>query len=204
MGLKASGGSYPTGLRRREKIIDTATRLFGAGGYHATPMSAVAEAVGISEGGLAHHFPSKKVLLQAVAERRLIETASWWEAQPGSESGLAVLDQMVEATRRFTDQPGLIELFVLSISEAADASSPAHARLAGQYNGVVESLVARWQAAVDKGEIRPDVDLELVARECIAVSDGLQIQWVLSNGTVDIVAGVAEFSESLKARLRVP
>ena len=202
MGLKASGGSYPTGVRRREKIIDAATELFGADGYYATPMSAIAEAVGISESGLAHHFPSKNVLLQAVAERRLMETASWWETLPGSDSGLDALDEMVQATRRFIGQPGLIELFVLSISEAADPRSPAHARLAAQYDGVVASLVARWQKAADVGEIRRDVDLELVARECIAVSDGLQIQWVLSNGKVDIVAGVAEFSESLKERLR--
>ncbi|MGY4858247.1 TetR/AcrR family transcriptional regulator [Cryobacterium sp. AP23] len=201
MGLKATG-SYPTGVRRRERIVDEATRLFGAHGYYATPMSAVAEAVGISESGLAHHFRSKNQLLQAVAERRLSETSAWWEALPASDSGIAVLDEMVAATRRFTEQPGLIELFVLSMSEAADRSSPAHASLSRRYDGIVAQVAARFRQAVELGEIRGDLDPELLARECIAVSDGLQVQWMLSDGRIDIVAGVALYSEQLRERLR--
>ncbi|MGO4145716.1 TetR/AcrR family transcriptional regulator [Paenarthrobacter sp. YAF11_1] len=200
MGLRATG-SYPTGMRRREKIIDVAVDMFGADGYYATPMSAIAEAVGISESGLAHHFRSKNVLLQAVAERRLQETAAWWETLPGSDSAIGMFDEMVEATRRFLAQPGLIELFVLSISEAADASSPAHARLSERYEAVVAQFAARLQKAADRGEIRTDVDMELIARESIAVSDGLQVQWVLSSGKVDIVAGIAEYARNLKERL---
>lgn len=50
--------------------------------------------------------------------------------------------------------------------------------------------------------IRSDVDLTAVARECIAVSDGLQLQWVLTNGAVDIVAGVTAHVERLKDSIR--
>lgn len=194
--------SYPTGVRRREKIVDEATRLFGAQGYHATAMAAVAEAVGISESGLAHHFRSKNQLLQAVAERRLSETAAWWEALPSAASPLAVLDEMVAATRRFTEQPGLIQLFVLSLAEAADPGSPAHAWMSERYESIVGQLSDRFRRAAEAGEIRDDVDPDLIARESIAVSDGLQLQWVLSDGTIDIVAGIALYSGQLRERLR--
>lgn len=40
----------------------------------------------------------------------------------------------------------------------------------------------------EAGALRSDVDYRAVARECIAVSDGLQLQWVISRGRIDLVA----------------
>lgn len=195
-------GRYSVGIKRREKIVDAATRLFAADGYHRTSMLSVAEAAGITEGGLAHYFPSKSHLLQAVAAQRLVESAAWWESLPEQVSGLAVLDETVEAARRFVAQPGLIELFILSTAEAADPSKPAHAELATRYEVAVQSLAGRLQVGVQNREIRSDVDLLAVARECIAVSDGLQLQWVLSDGAVDLVAGIAVHVARLKDAIR--
>ncbi|MFC0454829.1 hypothetical protein [Rhodococcus jostii] len=45
------------------------------------------------------------------------------------------------------------------------------------------------------------LDYPALARECIAVSDGLQLQWVLSDGAVDIVEGVRRHATRLAAAL---
>lgn len=38
--------------------------------------------------------------------------------------------------------------------------------------------------------MREGTDCPAVARECIAVSDGLQLQWVISGGTLDLADAV--------------
>lgn len=47
----------------REKIIETANRLFLDEGYTRTPMSRIAKELGISTGNLTFHFPTKEHLL---------------------------------------------------------------------------------------------------------------------------------------------
>jgi len=201
MGQRATG-SYSVGIRRREEIVRIATRMFAESGYSATSVSAIAAAAGISEGGFAHHFPTKNALLHAVAEQRIIETAEWWSTLPPSDSALAMYDEMVAATRRFTEQAGLIELFVMSITESADHTSAAHARIAARYDAVIAGISERLQGGIDSGEIRSDIDPRAIAAESIAVSDGFQLQWALADGDFDLVARIAEYSARMQDFLR--
>ena len=80
MRTRRKTGSYEVGRAKRAEILDAATRLFAASGYHRVPLSQVAADVGLSESGLLHHFRSKKHLLLAVAERRLEQTALFWSS----------------------------------------------------------------------------------------------------------------------------
>ncbi|MEO6412991.1 MAG: helix-turn-helix domain-containing protein, partial [Pedococcus sp.] len=50
----------------RERIVAAAAELFAERGFHATPMTGIAEASGLSQTGLLHHFASKEDLLAAV------------------------------------------------------------------------------------------------------------------------------------------
>ncbi|HEY6931951.1 MAG TPA: helix-turn-helix domain-containing protein, partial [Marmoricola sp.] len=61
------GGGGP---ETRERILAAAADVFAETGYRATTMLAVAEAAGISQTGLVHHFPDKQLLLAAVLDRR--------------------------------------------------------------------------------------------------------------------------------------
>jgi AcrR family transcriptional regulator len=190
MARRAVGG-YRVGIARREAILETATRYFAIkGGYHDTSMARIAAEVGITEGGLLHHFPSKKHLLLAVVERRILAAGQWVGEAAAGASGRDVLRSLVGATERQLAEPGLIELFVIVSAEAADTSSPAHGLFAERYRNAVGELAALLQRAVDSGEFRPDLDCAAIARDCIAVSDGLQLQWVLSGGTLDLAGGV--------------
>jgi len=201
MGERASG-SYSVGVRRREEIVRIATRLFAQNGYAATSIAAIAQAAGISEGGMAHHFATKNSLLQAVAEQRIVETAAWWATLPKSDSALAMYDEMVAATKRFTEEAGLIELFVMSIAESVDPSSSAHTSIAARYDAVIGGIEQRLLKAVAAGEIRADIDARAIAAESIAVSDGFQMQWALSNGAFDLAARIADYSARMQQYLK--
>lgn len=165
-------------------------------------MTTIASDVGISEGGLLHHFPNKRHLLIAVAQHRFEASAQWWDSLPDDVSGLATLDFMVDATRRYLAEPGLIQLVVLVSAEAADPSSPAHAVYAQRYRTASSGLGARLRAGIERDGLDPRMDYDAIARECLAVSDGLQLQWVIADGAVDLVAGVQAHVDRVADTLR--
>lgn len=167
-------------------------------------MSVIAADVGLSEGGLLHHFPSKKHLLLAVSEHRIESSATWWDKLSPDACAQEILGEMVAATARHLEQPGLIELFVMVSAEAVDQDSPAHQLYAERYDEVVSSLVRLLSRAQARGELVPGVDCETVARECIAVYDGLQLQWVLSEGRLDLLRAVREHINRLATTIIVP
>ncbi|MEV6342436.1 TetR/AcrR family transcriptional regulator [Actinoplanes sp. NPDC051851] len=192
-------GTYAVGRKRRERIIEAAAARFADAGYHRTSLAEIAESVGVTEGGLLYHFPSKKHLLLAVAEHRIASEADWW-AQIPEEAGLAgVLDQMVLSAERFLRQPGLIELSVLASAEAADPSSPAHATFAARYERAVDELAGMFRRCVTRGDLPADTDCVALARQSIAVSDGLQLQWVLSDGKIDLIAGIRDHTRRIRS-----
>ncbi len=196
-------GSYAVGIARRQKIVEAAARRFALEGYQRTALTRVAEDVGITEGGLLHHFRSKKHLLLAVMEHRFTAEAAWWSRLPDDADGRDILRAMVAATERHLREPGLIELFVLTSAEAADPASAAHALFAERYQSAVDELARKLAAAMDLGTVRADTDCPAVARECIAVSDGLQLQWVISGGTLDLAEAVRLHADRL-ARTLLP
>ena len=58
-------------MDRKEEIYEKALKLFIEGGYDHTPMSRIANEVGLSKAGLYHYFPSKKHLLFLIHEHYL-------------------------------------------------------------------------------------------------------------------------------------
>jgi AcrR family transcriptional regulator len=53
----------------RQALIDSATRLFAAGGYADTSIDEVAADARLSKGAVYHHFVNKQALFEAVLER---------------------------------------------------------------------------------------------------------------------------------------
>src|SRR3546814_5842620 len=50
----------------RRSLIDCAGRTVAEGGVGGATIQAVAEAAGVTKGGLLHHFPSKPILIEAL------------------------------------------------------------------------------------------------------------------------------------------
>ncbi|WP_067899583.1 TetR/AcrR family transcriptional regulator [Nocardia vaccinii] len=200
---RRKSGSYAVGRARRESILDIATAHFFQAGYHRTSMAQIAADVGLSEPGLLHHFPTKKHLLVAVAGRRFDITAAWARELRESDDPLAPLTLLVKITERFLTQPGMIELFVLVSAEAADPSSPAHDLYVEHYRSVVESIAQGFEDAVARGALRPGIDYRAIAQETVAMTDGLQLQWVLFEGQFDLVGRLEDYVSQLSRTLLI-
>lgn len=65
-GRPRSAARRRPGASAREEILDAAAELFTTGGYTSTSTRAVADAVGVRQASLYHHFPTKDAILTAL------------------------------------------------------------------------------------------------------------------------------------------
>ena len=88
----------------RERILDTAERLFFVDGIGVTGVDRVASEAGVAIATLYQHVGSKDGLLEAVLDRRLAAWTALWEASIAAagtprERVLALFDALVEFRR---------------------------------------------------------------------------------------------------------
>jgi AcrR family transcriptional regulator len=77
---------------RVDEIVDAALRLFLDRGYDNTPLSAVADRLGLTKAGVYHHFATKENLLfmahRRTMERQLLPLLDELEREPDAEKRL--------------------------------------------------------------------------------------------------------------------
>lgn len=183
-------GQYAKGAERREQIIQTATDVFATEGFEGTALKRVAELVGVKEATLFHYFRGKQELLTAVlAERDRRSLAAMEE----KDAGLPV---MIRSAERNRQEPGLTTLYAVASATANDPGHDSHRYFKERYAEVVDVLTADIERRQTAGEARADLPPKDLARLVVAVSDGLQLQW-LYNKEVDVADGLSEFIDVL-------
>jgi AcrR family transcriptional regulator len=194
MAVGATRG-YAKGRARREEILDAAMALFGEVGYRSASLREIAQRVGISHPGLLHHFPGKEALLTAVLEHR--------EARDTDRFGLAEA-RGLEALRRFVDlvehntrRPGIVELHCVLSAEATAPDHPAHGYFRQRYARVHAGVRAALEEVAAEGGLRPGATPRSAAHAVIALTDGLQVQWLLDRTSVDMPAEVRGYLASV-------
>jgi len=188
----ARRGSYAKGIAKRGEILTTALELVARQGFRRTSIKDIADAVGLTQAGLLHYFDSKDELWVEILRRRdEIDIAQDWNA----DDPAALLAAIV---RHNTEVPGLVQMFVnLSAAAATDPEHPAHAYFRDRYESNRRDFARDFRAMQQDGRLRSDVDPEELASVLLAISDGMQIQWLY-----DPTRDMAEHVE-LVARLAI-
>lgn len=166
-------GSYAKGIAKREEILTTALGLVASQGFRRTSIKDIADAVGLTQAGLLHYFDSKDELWVEILRRRdEVDLAQDWHADdPGS-----LLSAIV---RHNTEVPGLVQMFVnLSAAAATDAEHPAHEYFRERYERSRRDFTADFRQMQEDGRLRRDIDPEQLSSVLLAISDGMQIQWL--------------------------
>ena len=105
---------------RVQQILDAALAEFSRHGYNAARMEDIAQAAGLSKGGLYAHFPSKESLLQKLLERvleaPLLENLHWWPSEARSLEDL--VDAFVDHTLQRLTDPSILPTIRLLLAEA--------------------------------------------------------------------------------------
>ena len=156
--------------------------LFAQRGVDRASLRTVGEAIGVSHTALRHYFASRDELL--VEAYRTHEARAAGEAPAVSESAVG---QIIEAAERNRSIPGLVELYA---TLTTDALQEQHALtrefIRDRFGSLRELLAARIESGQRAGRIPADFDPADAAALVIAASDGLQVQWLLEPGAVDV------------------
>ncbi len=169
------------GERTRERILDAALELFSENGSNAVSIRAVAVRAGISHSGLLRYFRGKDDLVVAALQRRDIISATSVTQREHPDPGV-VLRSFLEATERNTRAPHVVALLAKMSAEATESDHPAHDHFASRYQTLCRTLATALEAVLPAE--RRDEAVEL-ARGMVALSDGLQLQWLLAPDAVD-------------------
>lgn len=170
-------GRPPAGSEdKRERILAEAVHLFGVRGYAGTSLGDIARAADITKAGLLHHFAGKDDLFAQVLERRdaeddsafMADVSSCWDA----------MDAFVRLVEYNTTKRDLVAIYTAMAPSVADVGHPAREWMIGHLEGSVERMVRLLEEGKATGIVRPEAPSALIARSLVALSDGLQIQWL--------------------------
>lgn len=174
----ARRGSYAKGVARREEILESALDVIGRRGYQNASLKQIAEVVGVTPAALLHYFGSKEELFTEVLRTR--DEHDLLAPHPTDPSDAKAA--FVDVIRHNTEVPGIVELFSRLAVDAVDPEHPAHQYFLDRSERLRESIAG----AFDRDDQRQAVlDPATMARAIQAVSDGLQIQWMI-DPTVDM------------------
>lgn len=195
-GASTRRGSYAKGLAKRAEILHSALEVVAREGYRGASVKEIAVAVGLSQAGLLHYFDSKDELFTEILRTRDEQDASVSEGLSQEVELDALREGFLGVIRHNTRVPGLVHLFSLMAAEAADPAHPAHEYFMGRGEGLRSVLADVLRRAQESGRIDDRVDPETLARMLQALSDGLQLQWML-DPTVDMAATVGALFDLL-------
>lgn len=182
--VRGPRGPYAKSERTQDAILDAAIEVFASDGYRRGSLRNIAERVGISEAGVLHHFSNKEALLESVLLRR--DHVAQQRFGIPSADGRATLKSLVELANYNASIPGLVQLFCVLAAEATSASHPAHAHFVQRYAETHETISRALESLRLQEELLDRVHPDEEARRVIALWDGLQIQWLLENGTFSV------------------
>ncbi|MFT3943329.1 MAG: TetR/AcrR family transcriptional regulator [Ancrocorticia sp.] len=184
---RAPRGTYAKTEETRKAILDEALRVFAASGYRAGSVAKIAANIGMTEAGIAYHFPNKAALLLAVLDHRDDQLR---EIIVSEGDGIRMLKAVVELHRVLPESRGYAELYCVVSAEAINPKHPAHERFITQRRGSRKILRDAFRDLAAKDLLAPGVDPDLAGDICSSHIDGVQIQWLLEAEEINMAEQV--------------
>jgi AcrR family transcriptional regulator len=173
-------GPYAKTAQRRREIVEAATAVFAARGYHGGSLRDISRQIGLSLTSVVHHFPAKTDLLNAVLEFTDDVRRPWMEDIARRDGLKRMILAVVDVN---FERAELLRLLAILSSEASSPDHPAHRWFVDRYGRLVEWLTNGIRRDAAAGRLAPVEDPQSVAAIIVAAWDGLQLQWLLDPTT---------------------
>jgi AcrR family transcriptional regulator len=167
-------------LVRREQIIEASRKLIMRYGSEHVTVRRIAAEIGISEGALYRHFKSKKEVLLFLI--RHIEENLVGDLQKGSPTKniLGILENNFRNHLSSIGQrKGMSFLVIAEIISLGDKEL--NKRVLEVLSKYISNIKKLLLEGIKIGEIRQDIDPEMVATSFFGTMQGLVTIWALSN-----------------------
>ena len=193
----------PQTLARRREILEAAAEIFGSKGYTNGTLSDIAEQVNMTHPGILHHFGSKDQLLMEVLRFRDETDVQNLDGQHIPD-GIDFFRHLVTTAFTNAQRAGIVQAFVVLSAESVTDDHPARDFFMDRYRTLrTEARHAFEVLCTERGMAPPDT-VALASAAILAVMDGLQVQWLLDPGNVDL-AKASEFAiEAIVASVLEP
>lgn len=182
-------GPYAKSAKTRQRAVDAAIEIFSINGFLGTTLTDVADKLGMSLTGLQHHFPDKDSLLAAVLAERDRRSRAEVPIQADEDA----TEKFISIAIRNQQSRLLTELHTVLSAEATSANHPAHEYFVERYANEREAGQRYFQLKAELGALGDAAAASSLATLLIAVSDGLQLQWLLDPDSVDMEQELRRF-----------
>ncbi|WP_374454492.1 TetR/AcrR family transcriptional regulator [Nocardioides sp.] len=178
----------------RERILDTAERLFFADGIGVTGVDRVAAEAGVAIATLYQHVGSKDGLLAAVLDRRLAAWTTQWEASIEAATSprarlLALFDALAEFRRTSGTTQWCAFLATASERPSGDPDDPVELLVLAD----TSVLATRLRALAREAEV---ADVDAVVDQLLVVYNGA-LASLLRGSPADPVARARTIAEAI-------
>jgi AcrR family transcriptional regulator len=113
---------------RREEILEMATELFADQGFSDAVTQSLAERLGVGKGTIYRHFPSKRALFLAAADRVMRKLQDQVNQNiAGIDDGLERIERAIAAFLSFfAENPAFVELLIQERAHFKDRKRPTY------------------------------------------------------------------------------
>jgi AcrR family transcriptional regulator len=180
-GVSTSSATGPS--TRREQLLAIAATLFAERGFKNTTVRDIADAAGILSGSLYHHFDSKEAMVDELLDT--FQTELWKQYDEIDASDLspkAKLEAIVRASFDAIDHHHS-EVAIFQNDAAYLISFERFAYLADRNDKFRRLWTGLLEAGVASGELRADLDVELVYR-FLRDTVWVAVRWYRPGGTL--------------------
>jgi TetR/AcrR family transcriptional regulator, cholesterol catabolism regulator len=172
-----------TTVTRREELLAIAASLFAERGFKNTTVRDIADAAGILSGSLYHHFDSKEAMVDELLDT--FQTELWKqydEIEASDRSPREKLEAVVRASFDAIDHHHS-EVAIFQNDAAHLVTFDRFAYLDARNNKFRTLWTGLLEAGVRSGELRADLDVELVYR-FLRDTVWVAVRWYRPGGTL--------------------
>ena len=139
----------------RERILDASRRLFNKKGYAATTLAEIAASIGIVQGNLTYHFPTKRQIVAELQRRMSEQVQEQRELHQGGTVTDDYVDLLLFAMNHVSENRFLLR------DRAQFADEIPSAPIAVEMQDDLKALRGLLQRAWDNDLFRRDIDIDL-------------------------------------------
>jgi len=149
--------------QNRDRILEVAKEAFTRFGADAS-LDDIAKQAGVGAGTLYRHFPTRDTLIEAVYRSEVEKLAA---AERKFTETMPPLDALRTWMLLFVDHIAAKQIIAPALNSVVGGPSKLYEGARGLIRGAIEALVKR---AIERGEIREDLDAYDLLRALIGVS----------------------------------
>ncbi|MET0975589.1 MAG: ScbR family autoregulator-binding transcription factor [Leifsonia sp.] len=173
----------------RDRIMMAAADAFERIGFASTSLADIADIAGVTKGAVYFHFPSKDaVALAVIAAEHALASASASAIMAATECPLECAVMLsADLARRLQTDP-IVRAGIRLTTESSRLDAP----IREPYEDWLATFEALVRRAVDRGEVRSDIDPAALARFIIPSFTGIQMVSELFSGRADLPERVGQ------------